>query len=205
MKANNEVELLKNKGIKITPPRRVILETALLFEQPFQAEQLLEQARKTDRAISLATVYRFIALLLQHEIIREIDVKKDGHQYYEINRHSSFAVGHIICHNCQQVIEVTDPCLSLRETLVANDLGFTPTKLNLRIEANCQELDQKGHCSRQKKQPATLAPSAEKILNSLIAKHANGANHEPWSPSFYLIINSLQLIRNGYKCSKYCY
>jgi Fur family ferric uptake transcriptional regulator len=144
-------DILRSRKIKATPPRLTILESALQLAQPFHAEQLLELARKIDRAISLATVYRFLALLLEHGLVRQIDLQKDNYRYYEINRNTSFAVGHIICHDCQQVIEVTDPCLSLREKLVANDMGFTPTKLDLRIEADCQELNQKGHCSRQRK------------------------------------------------------
>jgi len=144
-------ELLKSRRVKVTQPRLVILESALQFSQPFHAEQLLEAARKTDKAISLATIYRFLNILLRYEIVRQVDLKKDNFHYYEINHSSNFAVGYIICHDCQQVIEVTDPCLSLREKVVANDMGFTPTKLNLRIEADCQELSKKGRCSRQKK------------------------------------------------------
>jgi Fe2+ or Zn2+ uptake regulation protein len=145
-------ELLKSRQVKVTAPRQLILSSALQFSQPFHAEQLLEVTRKSDRAISLATIYRFLNILLQNKIVRQVDLKKDNFQYYEINRSSNFAVGYIICHDCKKVIEVTDPCLSLREKLVANDMGFTPTKLDLRIEADCQELSQKGYCSRQKEE-----------------------------------------------------
>jgi Fur family ferric uptake transcriptional regulator len=140
--------MLRSRRIKITPPRLVILRAARQFTQPFRAEQLLERAKASDRAISQATVYRFLTLLLKHEIVRQVDLPQDPCRHFEINRQTEFAVGHLICHDCRQVIEVADPCLNLRERLVAGNLGFTPTKLDLRIEADCRELHEKGRCSR---------------------------------------------------------
>ena len=39
----------------------------------------------------------------------------------------------------------------LRERFLANSLGFKPLKLNVRIEATCLDLSEKGTCERRAK------------------------------------------------------
>jgi len=73
------------------------------------------------------------------------------HRYYEVNREQSPAAFHIICTDCEQVIQVQDECIMLRERFLANSLGFKPLKLNVRIEANCLDLHEKGTCERRAK------------------------------------------------------
>jgi Fur family ferric uptake transcriptional regulator len=141
------IDYLRAEKSKLTPPREAIIRTSLSFAAPFHAEQLLAAARLRDRLISVATVYRLLPLLVKSGVLREIDLKHDSHQHYEVNRAPT--TGHIVCQDCQQVIEVQDACLTLRENFVANSMGFTPTKLSLRIEAACQDLHEKGHCPRQ--------------------------------------------------------
>jgi Fur family ferric uptake transcriptional regulator len=145
------VDFLRTEKSKLTPPRQIIIQTALSFTVPFHAEQLLAAARQKDGLISVATIYRLLPLLVKSGILGEIDLKHDSHQHYAVNR--SPTTGHIICQDCQQVIEVQDACLTLRENFVANSMGFTPTKLSLRIEAACQDLHEKGHCHRQDPAP----------------------------------------------------
>jgi hypothetical protein len=41
----------------------------------------------------------------------------------------------------------------LRERFLANSLGFKPLKLNVRIEATCLDLHEKGTCERRAKVP----------------------------------------------------
>jgi len=146
------VDYLRREKAKLTPPRQIILQTALAFTTPFHAEQLLAASRQKDSLISLATVYRLLPLLVKSGVLKEIDLKHDSHQHFAVNRVST--TGHIICQDCQQVIEVQDACLTLRENFVANSMGFTPTKSSLRIEAACQDLHEKGHCPRHDHPPA---------------------------------------------------
>jgi Fur family ferric uptake transcriptional regulator len=141
---------LKEGGFRLTKPREVIVRAAIAFAEPFHAEDLLTRARQLDPEISLATIYRTLPMLLDSHLIREVELNRE-HRYYEVNREQSPAAFHIICADCAQVIQVQDECIMLRERFLANSLGFKPLKLNVRIEANCLDLHEKGTCERRAK------------------------------------------------------
>ncbi len=141
---------LKAGGFRLTKPREVIVRAAVAFAKPFHAEDLLLKARRLDPEISLATIYRTLPMLLDSHLIREVELNRE-HRYYEVNREQSPAAFHIVCADCEQVIQVQDECIMLRERFLANSLGFKPVKMNVRIEANCLDLHEKGTCERRAK------------------------------------------------------
>jgi Fur family ferric uptake transcriptional regulator len=139
---------LREGGFRVTKPREVIVRAAVSFTEPFHAEDLLAKARQVDRLISLATIYRTLPMMLDSHLIREVELNRE-HRYYEVNREQSPAAFHIVCADCNQVIQVQDECITLRERFLANNLGFTPLKLTVRIEATCLDLREKGSCARR--------------------------------------------------------
>ncbi len=151
------LEYLRASGFRVTKPREVIVRAAIAFDAPFNAEDLLAKARQLDRLTSLATVYRTLPMLLNSQLIREIELNRE-HRYYEVNREQSPAAFHIICTDCRQVVQVHDQCVTLRERFIANSFGFIPVKLNVRIEASCIDLRERGRCERKEK--AFTAPPA---------------------------------------------
>lgn len=150
---------LRGSGFRVTKPREVIVRAAISFVEPFHAEDLLVAARKIDRLISLATVYRTLPMLLDSRLIREVELNRE-HRYYEVNREQSPAAFHIVCSDCNQVLQVQDECITLRERFLANSLGFKPLKLAVRIEAACLELLERGRCARKDALGAAAAASA---------------------------------------------
>jgi Fur family ferric uptake transcriptional regulator len=104
---------LKAGGFRLTKPREVIVRAAVAFAEPFHAEDLLARARQLDPEISLATTYRTLPMLLDSHLIREVELNRE-HRYYEVNREQSPAAFHIICADCEQVIQVQDECIMLR-------------------------------------------------------------------------------------------
>ena len=145
---HDALEYLRAGGFRVTKPREVIVRAAISFSEPFHAEDLLAKAREVDRLISLATVYRTLPMLLDSRLIREVELNRE-HRYYEVNREQSPAAFHIVCRDCGQVIQVKDECVTLRERFLANRLGFKPMKLNVRIEAACLDLQERGRCERK--------------------------------------------------------
>src|SRR4030088_914183 len=139
---------LRESGFRVTKPREVIVRAAISFSEQFNAADLLSAARKIDRLISLATVYRTLPMLLDSRLIREVELNRE-HRYYEVNREQSPAAFHIVCSDCRQVIQVQDECITLRERFLANNMGFKPLKLTVRIEATCLDLHEKGSCKRR--------------------------------------------------------
>ena len=77
-------KLLKEKGLKVTRQRLVVLE--VLAENPEEhltAEEIYERVKADNPDIGLATVYRTVQLLLELELIDRINLD-DGFARYEI-------------------------------------------------------------------------------------------------------------------------
>ena len=125
---------------------------------PFTAEDLLARARKVDRLISYASVYRTLASLVDSGLLREAPGARE-HRCYTLASAPGGGMTHIICTDCEQVVPLADECLPHRrierrraaEGFLAKQQGFIPSKMTLRIEASCEELRRSGACERRKR------------------------------------------------------
>jgi len=78
-------------------------------------------------------------------LLREIDLGKDI-KYYDPNFLEHPNHNHLICVDCDKVVEFSDENINLLEDCITRRLGFRPTKKAIRIEASCEELRRKGSC-----------------------------------------------------------
>jgi Fur family transcriptional regulator, ferric uptake regulator len=129
---------IRTKGLRHTRQREVIVEAAFSTKEHFTAEELWEMARKRDRAASRATVYRTLTLLVECGLLREIDLGKDV-ICYDPNFLDSPDHNHLICLDCEKIVEFEDAHISVLEDCISRRLGFTPTLKAIRIEARCGE------------------------------------------------------------------
>lgn len=144
---------MESNGLRVTSQRKAIISAAFSDDEHYSAEELLERARKLDSSVSRATIYRTLPMLVKCGVLRELDLGKDF-KYYDPNYSDHPNHNHIVCLNCEKIIEFEDYCLDVRESAVATSLGFKPTNVRLHIEGNCAELAEKGVCSRCEK-PST--------------------------------------------------
>jgi len=145
---NKVIAYMESNGLRLTNQRRAIIKAAFSTTDHFTAEELLEKARAVDASVSRATVYRTLPVLVKTSLLRELDLGKDQ-MYYDPNYATHPNHNHIICSDCSKIIEFEDYCLDVRESVVAKTMGFQPDKIQLRIEARCDELAQTGACSRR--------------------------------------------------------
>lgn len=139
----------KARGARLTVVRRIVAEAAFALREPFRAEELLAQARRVDRAISAASVYRILTQLQEMGVVREVPSAR-GHRNFSVIAAEGTGVSHVICKDCSQVIAIPDPCLPLREGALARQHGFSPKAMTLRVEATCDELQATGVCARRR-------------------------------------------------------
>ena len=140
----------QKQGSRRTQVRETLCRVIAAQTDPFTAEELLAKARKVDRVISYASVYRTLASLVAGGLLREAPGAR-GNRCYTIATAPGGGMTNIICTDCEQVVPLADECLPLREGFLAKQLGFIPSRMNLRIEASCEELRQNGSCQRRKK------------------------------------------------------
>ncbi len=142
-------EFITLKGLKRTKQRQVIIQAALTTNEHFTADELWEMARKLDKSTSRSTLYRTLGLLVESQLLREIDLGRDQ-TVYDPNFIDSPNHNHLICLDCQRVVEFEDDHISLLEDCITRRLGFSPASKSIRIEANCDEMRRHGSCKNRK-------------------------------------------------------
>ena len=139
---------LEQKNLRITSQRRAIVDTVFGTDQHFNAEQLLEWARKIDPSVSRATVYRTLPLLTESGLVHEMDFGKD-YKIYDPNYADHPNHNHIICDDCDKVVEFESKQLDTLENKISQNLGFHVKTQQLRINASCDEMKKLGVCDKK--------------------------------------------------------
>ncbi len=140
---------LASKGLRRTKQRETIIEAAFSSDEHFNADDLHERVKKIDRTVSRATVYRTLSLLVECALLQEVDLGRDQ-TWYDPNFLDKPQHNHLICKDCDRVVEFEDEHIALLEDCITRRLGFSPATKSIRIEANCQELARKGTCRNRK-------------------------------------------------------
>ncbi|MEZ5404673.1 MAG: transcriptional repressor [Verrucomicrobiia bacterium] len=136
------------KGIRLTSQREAIIEAAFGTNRHFTAEELLDMARERDASVSRATVYRTLPLLVESNLIKEMDFGKD-YKFYDPNYATHPNHNHLICVDCDKIVEFEDPIIEKRENEISRSLGFLPENKSVQIRATCQELKSSGACANK--------------------------------------------------------
>lgn len=141
-------DFLARRNLRLTAQRQVIVETAFSTDQHFTAEQLLEWSRHRDKSVSRATVYRTLPLLTESGLVREMDFGKE-YRFYDPNYAEHPRHNHIICLDCQKIVEFEDPKLDQLLDQICRRIGFAAKAHRLQITADCEQLRKTGACKRR--------------------------------------------------------
>jgi Fe2+ or Zn2+ uptake regulation protein len=130
---------LREKGIRLTRQRRVILEVMDTAEQHLDVDQILERAQKMDPAVHLVTVYRTIDLLKKEGLIDELDLlhlRGDRH-YYET--HGPRDHIHVACLRCGKVREFESRLYEQLKEQIARDFEMQVTVSRTEVGGICND------------------------------------------------------------------
>ncbi len=135
----------REKGGRMTVVREVISKTVSHADVAFVAEELWVNVRKLDPAISMASIYRTLADLVDAGLVQEIHGQRDQRSFVKAVADEA-ASGHLICKDCHRIVPLHDDCLALREGAKLRSLGFATAGMRLQIEAACESLKRCGTC-----------------------------------------------------------
>ena len=130
---------LREKGIRLTRQRRVILEVMDNAEQHLDVDQILARAQKMDPAVHLVTVYRTIDLLKKEGLIDELDLlhlRGDRH-YYET--HGPRDHIHVACLRCGKVREFESRLYEQLKEQIARDCDIQVTVSRTEVGGICND------------------------------------------------------------------
>ncbi|MEI6081991.1 MAG: transcriptional repressor [Verrucomicrobiota bacterium] len=137
-----------SKGLRFTKQREALVTLIFRNDEHFRPEDLLPKLAKA-HAVSRATIYRTIALLVESGMLREISLG-GGERLYDPNFLRSPHHNHLICVDCRKIIEFEDPNIDVMQNCITHRLGFSPTQKALRIEGSCDMLRLLGTCKNFK-------------------------------------------------------
>jgi Fur family ferric uptake transcriptional regulator len=143
-------DFLAQKGLRKTAQRDAIIEAAFSTQQHYNAEDLLRMAKAIEKSVSRATVYRTLPLLVESGALREMDFGKDQ-KYYDPNFNQHPHHNHLICVDCDRIVEFEDKNIETLENCITKRLGFSPASKIVRIEATCDQLKLSGVCKNRPK------------------------------------------------------
>src|SRR5215475_11518649 len=118
------MDFLAQKSLRLTAQRRAIIDTAFSTRQHFTAEELLAWSRRRDKSVSRATVYRTLPLLTESGLVREMDFGQ-AYKFYDPNYAAHPRHNHIVCLDCQKIVEFESDKLEQLEQEIRERLGFS--------------------------------------------------------------------------------
>lgn len=144
---NKLLEELKNKftEYKLTQQREIILEVFIENRNHhLSAEEVLKYAQSKSKDIGFATVYRSLDLLERMEIVNRVNFG-DGRSRYElVHNESKHHHHHLVCINCQRIIEIMDSLLHELEENIGQEHDFLIYDHRLEFYGYCKDCRQKG-------------------------------------------------------------
>ena len=130
---------LRQRGIRLTRQRRVILQVMDAAEQHLDVDQILDRAQKISPEVHLVTVYRTIDLLKKEGLIDELDLlhlRGDRH-YYET--HGPRDHIHVACLRCGKVREFESRLYEQLKEQIARDFEMKVTVSRTEVGGICHE------------------------------------------------------------------
>jgi Fur family ferric uptake transcriptional regulator len=138
---------LRGKRLKMTDQRRTMVRAALSQRGHFTAEELHRALTVGGEAVSMATVYRGLAVLEESDLLEGHDFA-DGTRRYEraIDREHH---DHMVCVDCRAVIEFTNERIETLQQEVVEEHGFLMKDHSLTLFVECKEWRAAGACDRR--------------------------------------------------------
>jgi Fur family ferric uptake transcriptional regulator len=145
---------LKQRGVRLTRQRQILLELIDKSGQHLDAEKLYHLAKEQDPKLNRVTVYRTLKMLKEGGLVDELDlmhVEGDQH-YYETRMKQEHA--HVICLRCGKVEEFFgEPLQKLRRQVEAH-FGFEVVLARTEVGGYCS------HCQVLRAQEMEAAAAA---------------------------------------------
>lgn len=121
----------------MTSERKLLFEEIFALHGHVDAERLYRSMRRAGHKISRATVYRNLDLLVECGLVRRQRLGRRSYLYEHV--HPGQAHDHLICRECNRVVEFISPGISALQREIARAHGFDPAEHTLQISGLCLE------------------------------------------------------------------
>src|SRR5712672_1607698 len=158
---------LKDRGVRLTRQRQILLDLIDQSGQHLDAERLYQLARLKDPKLNRVTVYRTLKLLKAGGLVDELDLMHhDGDQhYYETRLKQEHA--HVICLRCGKIEEFFGEPLQRLRKQIESHFGFQILLARTEVGGYCshcqslraREVEEVRHLAEANGKPAAIKRS----------------------------------------------
>ena len=127
-------DVFRSAGRRMTAQRRLILDVLEKSEAHLDAEALHDRVRRHNPDVSLATVYRTLAVFKEIGLVEEHRLGEE-HGHFELVRDCPHY--HFTCLGCGRVIEFDTPLVAQIERELSKREGVRVTGAHLHLSGYC--------------------------------------------------------------------
>lgn len=130
-------DYVQRLGLKNTRQRDIVATEFFKHHGHQTADEILEQARRVDPKVSLATVYRTLKLLQECGLAHAHNFG-DTHARFEPHVEDDGHHDHLICTKCGLILEFYDEKIEQLQLVVAKAYGFSVTHHKMELYGLCK-------------------------------------------------------------------
>lgn len=120
--------------LRLTRQRQAVADVLATFDEFRSAKEIHAELRDRGHAIGLATVYRTLQLLAEHD---EVDVIRSAEGEAGYRRCSDTHHHHLVCRTCGATVEVEGPAVERWTRAIAAEHGYAEVSHTLEIFGRC--------------------------------------------------------------------
>ena len=135
--------LCRERGVRLTPQRRTVLELVWAARRPQGAYEILEGMRRGGASPAPPTVYRALDFLVEQGLVHRLETL---HAYVGcVHPDHPHASQFLICADCGEVAELEDPAIARSLRSAAHASGFRPRQPVVELIGTCARCAREAH------------------------------------------------------------
>jgi Fur family ferric uptake transcriptional regulator len=128
-------DTLRASGYRVTPQRQLVLEAVTKLEHA-TPEEIFADIHQTARGVNVSTVYRTLELLEQIGLVTHTHLGHGAPRYHLAAEETHV---HLVCRECEKVIQVDPAAVSGLVTALDADFGFETDVGHLTVFGHCAD------------------------------------------------------------------
>lgn len=127
---------LRERGLRITPQREMVLSVLHQIEGFATAEEIYDRVHAISTSVDISTIYRTLELLQDFHMVASVDAGDGERRYKLVGPHGQHL--HLICRSCGKVIGADIEPFRSFMTHLKEQCGFEVDWEHLSIPGLCQ-------------------------------------------------------------------
>ncbi len=131
------LDRMKVQGLRLTQPRKLVVETLAKTKTPLSAYRIFEQISEHGEQIDVVSIYRTLATLDSLGLVHFVH-SADGFMPCTVHDHGQPGIEHAVCDDCGKVIELDLSQETTHDiTGQLGKIGFRLRHVRVEIEGQC--------------------------------------------------------------------